>query len=185
MAEPVARTEYFELTTPVPTAVPGKKEVVELFWYACPHTYRFEAAVNPWAESLQEDITFRKLPAMFGGPWDAHGQMFLTLEAMGAGSHVHAAIFDAIQRQRMRLTGSLEQADFLATQGMDRLKYQACFHSLAVKDQVRRVKKLTQRYETTGVPSLVVNGCYRTDLPAAGGPEALLAIVDNLLAAPL
>ncbi|MDX3763879.1 thiol:disulfide interchange protein DsbA/DsbL [Streptomyces sp. AK02-04a] len=184
MAEPVASAEHFELTIPVPTAVPGKKEVVELFWYGCPHTYRFEAVVNPWAESLPEDTVFRKVPAMFGGPWDAHGQMFLALEAMGADPKVHAAVFDAIQKQRMRLTGAQEQAGLLATQGVDKDKYQATFHSFAVKGQVQKARRLTQKYEATGVPSLIVNGRHRSDLAAAGGPEALLDVVDSLLARP-
>ena len=74
---------YVELANPVPVAVPGKIEVVELFWYGCPHCYAFEPTINPWAEKLPKDVNFRRIPAMFGGPWDAHGQLFLTLEAMG------------------------------------------------------------------------------------------------------
>lgn len=76
-AEPVAGKEYIELSNPVPVSVPGKIEVVELFWYGCPHCYHFEPTINPWAEKLPKDVNFKRVPAMFGGPWDAHGQMFL------------------------------------------------------------------------------------------------------------
>ena len=97
---------YVELTNPVPVAVPGKIEVVELFWYGCPHCYAFEPVINPWVEKLPSDVNFVRIPAMFGGPWDAHGQMFLTLEAMGVEHKVHAAVFEAIQKEHKKLVDS-------------------------------------------------------------------------------
>ncbi len=75
---------------------------------------------------------------MFGGPWDAHGQMFLTLEAMGVEHKVHAAVFDAIQNQKKRLTDPQDMADFLATQGVDKDKFLATFNSFAIKGQVNQ-----------------------------------------------
>jgi len=94
---------YVELSNPVPVAVPGKIEVVELFWYGCPHCYAFEPVINPWVEKLPTDVNFVRIPAMFGGAWDAHGQMFLTLEAMGVEHNVHAAVFNAIQKEHKKL----------------------------------------------------------------------------------
>ena len=108
---------YVELANPVPVAEPGKIEVVELFWYGCPHCYAFEPVINPWVEKLPSDVNFVRIPAMFGGPWDAHGQMFLTLEAMGVEHKVHAAVFNAIQKEHKKLTDKNDMADFLATQG--------------------------------------------------------------------
>lgn len=144
-AEPAtAGKEYIELSNPVPVSVPGKIEVVELFWYGCPHCYHFEPTINPWAEKLPKDVNFKRVPAMFGGPWDAHGQMFLTLEAMGVEHNVHAAVFDAIQNKRMRLTKPEEMADFLATQGVDKDKFLATFNSFAIKGQVNQAKELAK-----------------------------------------
>ena len=162
--------------------MPGKIEVVELFWYGCPHCYHFEPTINPWAEKLPKDVNFKRVPAMFGGPWDAHGQMFLTLEAMGVEHKVHAAVFDAIQNQRKRLTDPQDMADFLATQGVDKEKFLATFNSFAIKGQVNQAKELAKKYEITGVPSMVVNGKYRFDLGTAGGPEGVLNVADQLIA---
>ncbi len=89
---------------------------------------------------------------MFGGPWDAHGQAFLTLEAMGAGHKVHAAAFDAIQNQHKRLTEPQDQADFFATHGVDKDKFLATYNSFAIKAKVNPTKELAQKYEVTGVP---------------------------------
>ncbi len=182
-AEPAKSGEqYFELSTPVPVSNPGKIEVVELFWYGCPHCYHFEPVINPWVDKLPQDVNFKRVPAMFGGAWDAHGQMFLTLEAMGVEHKVHEAVFDAIQNQRKSLTKADDMADFLATQGVDRDKFLATFNSFAIKGQVNQAKELAKKYEITGVPSMVVNGKYRFDLGSAQGPEGVLNVADQLIA---
>ncbi|MEG1042258.1 MAG: thiol:disulfide interchange protein DsbA [Pseudomonas sp.] len=181
-AEPVAGTEYVELSNQVPVSAPGKIEVVELFWYGCPHCYSFEPVVNPWVDKLPADVNFKRIPAMFGGPWDAHGQMFLTLEAMGVEHKVHAAVFEAIQVQRKHLTKPEEMAEFLATQGVDKDKFLATFNSFAIKGQVTQAKELAKKYEITGVPSMVVNGKYRFDLGSAQGPQGVLNVADFLIA---
>ncbi|MGE8407742.1 MAG: thiol:disulfide interchange protein DsbA [Pseudomonas sp.] len=182
-AEPIeAGKQYIELSNPVPVSQPGKIEVVELFWYGCPHCYAFEPTINPWSEKLPADVNFKRVPAMFGGPWDAHGQMFLTLEAMGVEHKVHAAVFDAIQNQKKHLTKPDDMADFLATQGVDKDKFLATFNSFAIKGQIAQAKELAKKYEITGVPSLVVNGKYRFDLGTAGGPEGVLNVADQLIA---
>ena len=173
---------YIELSNAVPVAVPGKIEVVELFWYGCPHCYAFEPVVNPWAEKLPSDVNFVRLPAMFGGPWDAHGQMFLTLEAMGVEHKVHAAVFNAIQKEGKRLTDKNEMAEFLATQGVDKEKFLQTFDSFAIKGQIAKAKDLAKKYEISGVPTMVVDGKYRFDLGTAGGPEQALNVADQLIA---
>ena len=177
-----AGKQYVELDSAVPVAVPGKIEVVELFWYGCPHCYAFEPTINPWAEKLPADVNFVRIPAMFGGPWDAHGQLFLTLQSMGVESKVHAAVFNAIQKKHKRLTDPDEMADFVATQGIDREKFLQTFNSFAVKGQIAKAKDLAKRYGISGVPTMIVNGKYRFDLGTAGGPEAALNVADQLIA---
>ncbi|AUZ44091.1 thiol:disulfide interchange protein DsbA [Pseudomonas orientalis] len=173
---------YVELTNPVPVSVPGKIEVVELFWYGCPHCYAFEPTINPWAEKLPKDVNFKRIPAMFGGPWDAHGQLFLTLEAMGVEHKVHNAVFNAIQKEGKRLTKPDEMADFVATQGVDKDKFLATFNSFAIQGQIKQAKELAQKYGVQGVPTLIVNGKYRFDLGSTGGPEQTLNVADQLIA---
>lgn len=173
---------YVELANPVPVAIPGKIEVVELFWYGCPHCYSFEPVINPWVEKLPSDVNFVRIPAMFGGAWDAHGQMFLTLEAMGVEHKVHAAVFNAIQKEGKRLTKPEEMADFLATQGVDKDKFLATFNSFAIKGQIVKAKDLAKKYEISGVPTMIVNGKYRFDVGSAGGEKEALQLADQLIA---
>src|SRR5476649_222776 len=173
---------YVELANPVPVSVPGKIEVVELFWYGCPHCYAFEPVINPWVDKLPEDVNFKRVPALFGGPWDAHGQLFITLDTMGVEHKVHAAVFNAIQKEGKRLVKPEDMADFVATQGVDKAKFLETFNSFAVKGKIAQYKELAKKYEITGVPTMIVNGKYRFDIGSAGGPEQALALADKLIA---
>ncbi|KAF2408876.1 thiol:disulfide interchange protein DsbA/DsbL [Pseudomonas antarctica] len=173
---------YVELANPVPVSEPGKIEVVELFWYGCPHCYAFEPTINPWAEKLPSDVNFKRIPALFGGPWDAHGQLFITLDTMGVEHKVHNAVFNAIQKEGKRLTKPEEMADFVATQGVDKAKFLETFNSFAVKGKMAQYKELAQKYGVQGVPTMIVNGKYRFDLGTTGGPEQTLNVADQLIA---
>ncbi|MEN0107870.1 MAG: thiol:disulfide interchange protein DsbA/DsbL [Pseudomonas sp.] len=182
-AEPIeAGKQYVELSSPVPVSKPGKIEVVELFWYGCPHCYHFEPTINPWIKKLPDDVHFIRIPAMFGGVWDAHGQLFVTLESMGVEEKVHASIFDAIQKQGKKLAKPDEMAEFLATQGIDKDEFLKAYNSFGVKSQVEKDKKLAMAYQISGVPTMIVNGKYRFDIGSAGGPDQALQVADQLIA---
>lgn len=176
-----AGKEYIELSNPVAVSQPGKIEVVELFWYGCPHCYAFEPTINPWVEKLPADVNFVRIPAMFGGIWNVHGQLFITLEAMGVEHNVHKAVFEAIHGGK-KLATPEEMADFLAGEGIDKGKFLSTYNSFAVKGKVEDAKKKAQAYQISGVPTMVVNGKYRFDLGSAGGPEGVLSVADQLIA---
>ncbi|MFF7707219.1 DsbA family protein [Pseudomonas sp. NPDC007930] len=176
-----AGKQYTVLDSPVPVSEPGKIEVVELFWYGCPHCYAFEPTINPWIEKLPADVNFHRIPAMFGGIWDVHGQMFVTLDTMGVEHKVHTAVFDAIHKEHKMFKTPEEMADFVATQGVDKTKFLETYNSFAVKGKVAQYKALAQQYGVTGVPTMIVNGKYRFDLGSAGGPEETLKVADTLI----
>ena len=179
---------YVQLNAPVPVAEPGKIEVVEMFWYGCPHCYAFEPTINPWVEKLPADVNFVRIPAMFGGIWDVHGQLFLTLEAMGVEDKVHKAVFETIHKASLNdKSGNLlktpeEMAEFLAAQGVDKAKFLSTYNSFAVAGAVQKAKDKAKAYQISGVPTMVVDGKYRFDMGTAGGPEQALNVADQLIA---
>ncbi len=182
-AEPIqAGKQYVELSSPVPISKPGQIEVVELFWYGCPHCYHFEPTLNPWIEKLPKDVNFIRIPALFGGLWNVHGQLFITLESMKVENQVHAAIFQAIQKDGKKLATPEEMAEFLATQGIDKDEFLKTYNSFGVKSQMEKAKKLAMAYQISGVPVLIVNGKYRFDISSSGGPEQALDVADQLIA---
>jgi len=180
-AEPEAGKNYVELASPVPVAKPGQIEVVELFWYGCGHCYQFESTINPWVEQLPEDVNFVRIPALFGGLWNVHGQGFITLQALKVEPAVHAAVFDAIHKQGKKLATAEEMAEYLATQGVDKDAFLKTYNSFGVKSQMEKAKKLAMAYQINGVPVMVVNGKYRFDIGSAGGAKQALQVADYLI----
>lgn len=176
-----AGKEYVELSTPVPVAEPGKIEVVELFWYGCPHCYQFEPIIKPWIEQLPDDVDFKRIPAMFGGAWNAHGQLFLALESMNVGQDIHDAVFSAYHNEGKKLATPDDMAEFLATKGIDEETFLKAYNSFGVKSRAEQAKKLAMAYQISGVPVMIVNGKYRFDLGSSGGPERALAVADFLI----
>jgi len=180
-AEFQAGKEYVELKNPVPVAEPAKIEVVELFWYGCPHCYQFEPIINPWVEQLPDDVDFKRIPAMFGGVWNVHGQMFLALESMNVDQSVHDAVFHAYHRDGKKLDTPEKMAEFLAEQGVDHEAFIKAYNSFGVKSRAEQAKKLAMAYQITGVPVMIVNGKYRFDIGSAGGPQRALEVADFLI----
>nr|WP_298173371.1 thiol:disulfide interchange protein DsbA/DsbL [uncultured Pseudomonas sp.] len=176
-----AGKQYVELSKPVAVSQPGKIEVVELFWFGCGHCYQFEPTINPWIEQLPEDVNFIRIPALFGGAWNVHGQMFFTLEALDVEEQVHSDVFDAIHKQGKKLATPQDMADFFATKGIDRETFLKTFNSFGVKSQMEKAKKLAMAYQISGVPVMIVNGKYRFDIGSSGGPQKALEVADYLI----
>lgn len=179
--EAIEGRNYVALSSPVPTAQPEKIEVVELFWYGCPHCYQLEATINPWSEKLPEDVNFVRVPAMFGGIWNLHGQLFYTLENLKAGEKVHNSIFNALHNQGRKLASLDDITQLVVTQGLDKDAFLKTWNSFSVKSQMEKAKKLAMAYQISGVPAIVVNGKYRFDIGMAGGLQQTVDVADVLI----
>ncbi len=179
--ELVEGRNYVTLSSPVPTLQSDKIEVVELFWYGCPHCYQLESTINPWSAALPEDVNFVRVPAMFGGIWNVHGQLFYTLETMRAGEKVHTSIFDALHNSGHKLSSVDEIVNFVVEQGVDKELFMKTWNSFSVKSQMEKAKKQALAYQITGVPAVVVNGKYRFDIGMAGSLQQTVEVADALI----
>lgn len=177
----LAGTNYSVLQPKVATSAKGKIEVVELFWYGCPHCFKFERTIQPWARSLPEDVAFIKVPAFFGGLWDIHGQLFYTVEALGLGDIAHQAIFNEIHSKGNQLKSTEEIAKFLEGLNVSHEKFTKTYNSFAVRAKVESAKKLSIAYQASGVPLLIVNGKYKFDIASAGGEQLATQVADHLI----
>ena len=161
---PTEGIDYNELRPPQATDAPGKIEVIEFFWYRCPHCYALEPDLETWVKQLPRDVQFKRVPGILNEDWAIDGRIFYTLEAMGQVERLHRALFDAIHQQGgARLAGDAYAkwvADWLAKQGVDMKKYDATLHSFTVESRLRRAMQMSQAYRLDGVPSLSVQGRY-------------------------
>jgi protein dithiol oxidoreductase (disulfide-forming) len=178
----VENTHYVRLAQPAPTSAPaGKVEVIEFFWYGCPHCHAFEPALEAWVKKLPDYVSFRRVPVAFREIYAVHQQIYYALEALGKVDAMHRKVFYAIHNDRKRLEKPDEIADLMAANGIDRAKFLEAFNSFGVQTKVRQASKLVDAYKIDGVPALGVQGRYFTSGSLAGTPERSLAVTDFLI----
>ena len=174
--------EYVEIPRPfLAEKSDNRIEVIEFFWYGCPHCYAVEPLMNAWSAKLPPDVRFLRLPAKFNPPTDFHARIFLTLEAMGSGLENHAKVFRVFQDEG-RFINDQEALPGLAKDlKLDPRAFVAAFNSQAVQARMKALDKLMAAYDLPGVPAMVVAGKYRFDIGTARGPDGMLKLADYLI----
>lgn len=173
---------YTRIIPPQPTESKGKIEVVELFWYGCPHCHRFQPYLERWAKQAPADVQYRRMPATLAEHWTILARAYYTAEALGVLDKTHKALFDAIHAQKRRLDTEERLADFFAEHGVSKDDFKKTFTSFAVEAKVRRAAEMTRRYNTEATPSVVVNGKYIINSGQADGNfNTMLKVIDYLV----
>jgi thiol:disulfide interchange protein DsbA len=179
---PVEGVHYLRLAKPAPVSAPnGKIEVVEFFWYGCPHCNALEPALEAWAKRLPADVAFRRVPVAFSATHESHQKLFYALEAMGELDKMHTRVFAAIHNQRQRLDRDADQAAFVRANGLDGDKFLQAGKSFTVQTRMRQAKQLAQAYDVDGVPTLGVHGRFYTGGALAGDNLKALAVAEVLI----
>ena len=177
----LAQNPYATLSPPQPTEAPGKVEVIEFFWYGCPHCYSLEPAVVRFLQNVPKDVVFRRVPAIPSDAWGEAAKIFYTLEAMGQLEKLHQKVFDAMHQERLNLNNRKIREEWLAKNGIDVAKYSEMEKSFTVATKLQKAKQLTYAYKVDSVPRLVVNGKYYTGPETAGGTQNMFPVVDQLI----
>lgn len=174
--------EYKRISPPQPTDSGDKIEVIEMFWYGCPHCFHFEPRLNEWLQKQKPaNVVFKRIPADFNGRWETLARAYYTAKVLGVADRVHEDLFNAIHVKGKRMDSEAQLADFFAAHGVPRDKFKGAFHSFAVDAKVRRAQDLTRRYGIDGVPALIIDGKYRTDATMAGSQAAMIDVLNYLI----
>jgi thiol:disulfide interchange protein DsbA len=183
-----AGTNYTPLVPAQPTSVAaGKVEVVEVFWYGCPHCAALEPFIQSWLKNKPEYVELVRVPVMWGPVHRAHAKLFYMLRALKR-PDLDQKVFDTIHKDGNMLVANDEQVtrkmqmDFLKANGVSVEDFNKAWDSFAVTTELQRAEQLTERYKVNGVPLIVVNGKYTTDVGMAGGAGQLLQLINDLAA---
>lgn len=160
----------------------GRIEVVEFFWYSCPHCFRFEPQLEAWLKKLPKDVFFRRAPVSFRPDFEPQQKLYYTLEAMGKVEAMQKKVFDAIHVEKQPLTTADQIIAWAGVQGLDKAKFAETYNSFPVATKVRKATQLQDQYKVQGVPALGVAGKYYTDGTQAGTMERALVVTDFLVA---
>ena len=174
--------KYSELKPTQPVSLEGKKiEVIEFFWYGCPHCYNLEPQLESWIKKLPPDVQFRRVPAVFNARWGHDAQIFYTFEAMGVLDKLHRPFFDAIHREGLRTDNKEALAQWLQKNGVDPKKFDETLKSFTVQSKTRRAVQITTAYGIDGTPAMAVHGRYTVSVEQGGSREGMLQTVSHLV----
>ncbi len=172
---------YEKLSAPQPTETADKIEVRELFWYACPHCYKLEPELQAWLEKKPADVEFVRMPAVLGPNWELLARAYYTADILGVLDKVHEPIFDRLHKQRKRIRTPEDVKAVFIENGVSEDEFDNAFASFAVITKTNRSKRVREMYGISGVPTLIINGKYRTSATMAGGNRQMLEVVDYLV----
>jgi thiol:disulfide interchange protein DsbA len=182
-ARPEAGTDYLVLDKKVPVEAPaGKIEVVDFFWYNCPHCNAFEPGLDAWVAKLPKDVVVRRVPVGFRDDFVPQQRFFYALEAMDLVDKLHAKVFTAIHAEKQQLTRGDGIGEWVGRQGVDKNKFMEQFSSFSIATKATKATQLQNAYKVEGVPALGVAGRFYTDGTLAKSMPRALQIVDYLVA---
>lgn len=174
-------SQYQRIDPPLPLAPePGRVEVVELFFYACPHCRELDPKIRAWLED-KPDVDFRRMPAIIGPTWVDQARAFYMAVALGQLDRLHPALFKAIHEDGKQLYNEYAVIDFFVENGIDRQKATELYRSPEVAARVNEARIRTVKYGLRGVPAVVVNGTYKTAPYFVRDQAEMLDVLDSLI----
>jgi thiol:disulfide interchange protein DsbA len=179
---PQEGTDFLVLDKTAPTeAGAGKIEVVEFFWYSCPHCNRFEPQLQEWIKKMPKDVVLRRAPVAFRPDFEPQQRLYFVLEALGKVEELHSKVFNAIHVERQLLNTAELVSAWAEKQGINKAKFTEAYNSFPVATKSRKATLLQESYKVDGVPSLGVAGKYYTSGTVAQTMERALVVTDHLI----
>ncbi len=174
---------YQTLPSALPTRDPSSIEVLEFFWFGCPHCYRFEPTINAWAAQRPDDTSFVREAPPFNPGWENHSRTFYAAEALGITDGMFDQMFHEIheKRQAMRSPDAVGKLVESLDLGVDAETFEKAMVSFSVETGMRRGLQLARDAKISGVPALLINGKYTTSASLAGGNEGMIRVVNRLI----
>jgi len=181
--KPEEGSDYISIGKPAPVEAPaGKIEVVEFFWYACPHCNAFEPKLEAWIKNAPKDVAVRRVPVAFRDDFVPQQRLFYTLEALNKLDELHRKVFMAIHVERQPLNNQEAIATWAEKQGVEKAKFLELYNSFSVSTKARRASQLQEAFKVQGVPALGIAGRFYTDGSLAQNMDRALGVTDYLIA---
>jgi thiol:disulfide interchange protein DsbA len=174
--------DYTRLNNPQPVATGKKVEVLEFFWYRCPHCFQLEPGLSAWSKTLPKDAQIRRVPAAFRADWTPGAKLYYTLEQMGLLARLHEKVFNAYHVDNLNLDDPAILGDWMTKQGVDRKKFEAIYNSFSTQSKVTKGSRLASAYAINGVPAFIIDGKYATSMSMTQSEPRLFEVLNQLIA---
>jgi thiol:disulfide interchange protein DsbA len=173
--------DYLRLEPPQPVPAGAAVEVIEFFWFGCPHCADMHPRLQAWLRSKPADVSMRYQPAVFKESWADGARLHHTLAALGELESRAGAVFDAVQLEELQLGNFGSVRAWVQRQGLDEERFRAAWQSPAVLALTARAADAASGYALRGVPAFVVDGRYLVSNGLSGSAAATLATLDRLI----
>ena len=173
---------FEQVDPPAPTQSGDAVEVVEFFWYGCPHCFALQPHIEAWQKRKPANVTFRLVAAPLNPAWTIHSRAYYAAELLGEVERFHNALFDQIHKGKNHMRRESDIVEFAASLGIDPDKFREAMNSFAVETNMRRAMQLADAYRISGVPTIGVNGKFKITASMAGGYPQMIEVLDRLLA---
>lgn len=174
--------DYLTLDKPAPTEAPaGRIEVVEFFWYSCPHCHAFEPQLEAWIKQLPKDVAVRRVPVSFRPDFEPQQRLYYVLEGMGKVEELHKKVFNAIHVEKQPLNTADAVTAWAEKQGLNKAKFVETYNSFSVTTKARKATQLQDMYKVDGVPALGIAGRYYTTGSMTQTMARALQVTDYLI----
>ncbi|MGW3077656.1 thiol:disulfide interchange protein DsbA/DsbL [Kitasatospora sp. NPDC001132] len=178
--------KFVRLDHPQPVGDSTRIEAAEFFWYDCGHSQALEQPLQTWAEKHRADVALRRIPAIWPGSRDeavqrGHARLYFTLERLGLVDRLQAGAFRAVHNEGRDVTSEATATDWAATQGVDAEAFGRAYRSAEVTGSVDEAAAAFTRYGVAELPTVVIQGEYRTSPTQAGGVAAMPEVLDQLV----
>jgi thiol:disulfide interchange protein DsbA len=185
-----AGTNYTVLSPAQPVdEAPGRVQVVEIFWYGCPHCYALDPYLQSWDKTKASYIDFVRVPIMWGDVHRTHAQLFYALQALGKEGALHSQVFDEIHQRHDELwvqgdaqASLAAMVKFAQANGISAADFTNAYNSFGVQTNLQKADDLDRRYKIDGVPTIVIDGKYETGVGQAGSEQQLIQLINDLAA---
>lgn len=179
---PVRVNVDYRLIEPQPVATAERIEVIDFFWYGCPHCYTFQPALEDWVRRKPADVALRRIPVILRDNWAPHARIYYTLEALGEVERLHQAVYHGYHVEELHMSKPDVMLQWAVRHGIDGKRWSEAYNSAAVTQNVERAKEITLAYNVQGTPSLVVDGRYLTSPAMARSGQRMIPILEDLIA---
>ncbi|WP_408597214.1 thiol:disulfide interchange protein DsbA/DsbL [Limnohabitans sp.] len=181
--KPEEGIDFLALDKRVPTeAGEGKIEVIEFFWYSCPHCNAFEPRFAAWLKALPKDVVVKRVPVRFRDDFEAQQRAYYVFETLNLVEVMHGKLFHAIHTERQALNTLATLSAWADKNGIPAAKFTETFNSFGVATKARRATQLQEGFKVQGVPALGIAGRYYTDGGLTGTMERALQVTESLIA---
>jgi thiol:disulfide interchange protein DsbA len=177
--KPVRADVDYRVIKPQPVA--SGIEVIDFFWYGCPHCYNLQPALERWISRKPADVTVRRIPAILRESWAPHARIYYTLETLGEVERLHQRVYHGYHVEELFMSKPEVMSEWAVRNGITRERWDEAYNSAAVLRKVEEAARLTKAYSISGTPSLVVNGRYLTSGNMVESLGSMLTVLDGLI----